>query len=354
MTRSIDFTQPMSQTFEYWLVDPATWKDSSLIPNVLSASLEFDLESDTLGRATIETESPMGECYFRAYLVATQGSLTQRFPLGTYLVQTPTISFDGRARSCSMEAYTPLLELADDKPAIGYAIPKDSNVLEVAAKLAGLHCRAPVLATESDKTITEDFVADPDDSWLDLLTDFLAKANHRFLVTPRGEVTFAPIRDANAMTATHTFDDSNSSILYPEVEEERDVYGVPNVYEVVYTNGSVTKRVEVTNSDPLSVLSYQQRGRYVRTRDTAPDVSDSPTTTELEVYAKRKLREESNLERTISYSHGYCGNVIGDAVRLSYSRAGLDTRGIVTTQTITCEPGCKVEETAKYSQAFYD
>lgn len=350
----IDFTQPMQQTFEYWVVDPKTWKDESKIPNVISATLEFDLESDTLGRATLEAESSIGESYFRAYLVATQGELTERFPLGTYLVETPTLSFDGRSQTCSMEAYTPLLELSDDFPALGFSIPKESNVLEVAARLAAQHARAPVIATESDKLIYEDFVAEPDDTWLSYLSDLLAKANYRFLITPRGEITFAPVRDANAMTATQTFDDGNSSILYPDVEEERDLYGVPNVYEVIYSRNGISKSLELVNNDALSDLSYARRGRYIRTRDTSPEISDNPSEAELKVYARRKLRDESNLERSISYSHGYCGNLIGDAVHLQYTRAGIDTRAVVTTQSITCEPGCKVEETAKYSQAFYD
>ena len=53
-----DWTKSMNQTFEYYIVDPNTWKDVKLLDNVKKCSITRDSESETLGSATIDiTES---------------------------------------------------------------------------------------------------------------------------------------------------------------------------------------------------------------------------------------------------------------------------------------------------------
>lgn len=64
-----DWTKSMQQTFEYYLVNPETWKEVRQINNVKSSSLTRDLEVETLGSATFDIEEPLGECYIRVYLI---------------------------------------------------------------------------------------------------------------------------------------------------------------------------------------------------------------------------------------------------------------------------------------------
>lgn len=98
--------ESMRQTYEYYIVDPGTWMDTKLLTNVKSCSITRDLSTETLGSATIDIEEAIGECYIRVYLVTIQNGITEKTPLGTFLVQTPTTSFDGKASSVSMDAYT--------------------------------------------------------------------------------------------------------------------------------------------------------------------------------------------------------------------------------------------------------
>ena len=44
-----DWLSSMTQTFEYYMVDPNTWKDSKLIDNVISCTINRDAEAETLG-----------------------------------------------------------------------------------------------------------------------------------------------------------------------------------------------------------------------------------------------------------------------------------------------------------------
>jgi S-formylglutathione hydrolase FrmB len=58
-----------------------------------------------------------------------------------------------------MSAYTPLLELKENPPPIGYSLLKDDNIMEMAYMLTREHARAPVVKTESDIKLHYDFVA---------------------------------------------------------------------------------------------------------------------------------------------------------------------------------------------------
>ena len=138
-----DWSESMTQTYEYYVVDPNTWTDSELISNVKSCSISRDSDTDTLGSASFEVNDMLGECYIRVYLITLQNGIKEKYPLGTYLVQTPSSTYDGKVRSVSIDAYTPLIELKETKPPLGYSLLKGAKIMESAylnirASLSGL------------------------------------------------------------------------------------------------------------------------------------------------------------------------------------------------------------------------
>lgn len=349
-----DWSASMQQSFEYYIVDPATWKDSSMLNNVKSCTISRDASAETLGSATIDVADSLGECYIRAYLITIQNGVKEKFPLGTVLVQTPSSSFDGKHRSVSMDAYTPLLELKESPPPLGYSLLKDDNIMEKAYLIAREHARAPVVATNCDKTLYYDFISNTDDTWLVFLADLIANANYEFALDELGRILFSPKQDTASLQPVWTYDDSNSSILYPEIDMDHDLYGVPNVVEVVYSNGHDTYHARVVNDDPNSPISTVNRGREIIYRETDPDLAGDPTEKQIKEYAKKLLRELSSLEYTISYTHGYCPVRLGDCVRLNYERAGItNIKAKVISQSIKCEPGCPVTEKAVFTTKLW-
>ena len=150
------------------------------------------------------------------------------------------------------------------------------------------------------------------------------------------------------------YTDDNSSILFPDITLSRDLYGIPNVVEVSYSHNNTVLYSRVENNDPSSPVSTVSRGREIIHRSDNPDLVGIPTQVQLDEYAENLLRSLSSIEYKISYSHGYCPVRVGDCVRLNYKRAGLENiNAKVISQTIKCEPGCPVEETAVYTQSFY-
>lgn len=349
-----DWSKSMKQTFEYYTVDPGTWKDVKKLDTITSCSISWDSDTDTLGSLTIDSTDSLGECYVRVYLVTIQNEIRERYPLGTFLIQTPQISFDGKVNTVSMDAYTPLIELKEKCPPLGYSILEDANVMEIACKLTAENLRAPVVQTTSDDALHYDFVSETDDTWMTFLKDLLANADYSFSLDELGRVLFAPSQDIASLQPLWTFDDSNSSILYPDVSVKHDLYDLPNVVEVVYSKNGESYQARVVNDDENSPLSIANRGREIMHRETNPSFSGVPNQAQVEEYAKNLLKTLSEVEFTITYSHAYCGVRLGDCVRLNYTRAGLtDIKAKVISQTIKCTPGCPVSEKAVFTKRLW-
>ena len=349
-----DWSSSMQQTFEYYVVDPGTWKESKLLDNVKTCTITRDSEAETLGSATIDVIDSVGECYVRAYLITIQNGVRERHPLGTFLVQTPSSTFDGKIRSVSMDAYTPMLELKESPPPLGYSILKDQNIMTIAYQIAREHVRAPVISANCDDTLYNDFVANTDDTWLSFLSDLIANAKYEFMLDEMGRILFSPKQDTASLQPVWTYDDGNSSILHPDVSMDHDLYGIPNVVEVVYSNGKDNYYARIVNDDLNSPTSTINRGREIIYRDSNPSLAGDPTNSEIQEYAKRLLRSLSTIEYSVSYTHGYCPVRLGDCVRLNYARAGLNNiKAKVISQTIKCEPGCPVTEKAVFTTKLW-
>lgn len=349
-----DWTSTMQQTFEYYIVDPWTWKETKLLDNVTACTIERDSTAETLGSATIDVVESVGECYIRVYLVTIQNGLKEKHPLGTFLVQTPSSSFDGKIRNVSMDAYTPLLELKENQPPLGYSIMKDQNIMIMASRLTQEHCRAPVISANNSQTLYNDFVSDPNDTWITFLKDLISNAKYDFGLDEMGRVIFLPQQDAASLQPVWTYNDDNSSILYPDFDMEHDLYGIPNVVEVIYSSGRDNYYAKVVNDDIDSPISTVNRGREIVYRVTDPDLIGDPTENQIQEYADNLLRALSSIEYTVSYKHGYCPVRVGDCIRLNYARAGINNiKAKVISQSIECIPGCPVTEKAVFTTKLW-
>lgn len=349
-----NWAESMQQSFEYYVVDPGTWKEVKFLDNVKSCSISRDLETDTLGSATIDVTQSVGEEYIRVYLVTIQNGLRERHPLGTFLVQTPSSTFDGKIRQVTMDAYTPLIELKENKPPLGYSISKDQNIMDMAYVIARERMRAPIVAAECSDTLYSDFIANTDDTWFSFVKDLIANAKYNLELDEMGRVLFSPKQELASLQPVWTYDDSNSSILYPEMSMKHDLYDIPNVVEVVYSDGRDSYYAKVVNDDPNSPTSTINRGREIGYRDTSPNLSGIPTNAQIQEYAQALLKSLSTVVYSVTYTHGYCPVRLGDCVRINYARSGLtDVKAKVISQTIKCEPGAPVTETAIFSKKLW-
>lgn len=349
-----DWTKAMQQSFEYYVVDPGTWRDIKRLDNVLSSSINRDAETETLGSLTLDVADPIGECYVRVYLVTIQNGLKEKHPLGTYLIQTPSYDFDGKVKSVKLDAYTPLMELKEKKPPLGYSILENANIMENAYLIAKDNLRAPVFKVDNEEILHQDFVANTDDTWVTFLTDLVANAKYSLGLDELGKVIFMPIQDTASLQPVWYFSDDNSSILQPNIEMTQDLYGIPNAVEVIYSTNKKYFYAKVTNDDPNSPISTVSRGREILHREMNPSTIGNPSQEQLEDYAKRLLRALSSLEYRVTYTHAYCPVRIGDCVMINYTRAGIkNVKAKIVSQKIECVPGCPVTETVVFTNRLW-
>ena len=349
-----NWTKSMKQTFEYYIVDPGTWKDTKKLESVKSCTITRDSETDTLGSATFDITDTLGECYIRVYLVTTQDDVTEKFSLGTFLVQTPSSSFDGKVRTVSIDAYTPLLELKENPPPLGYSILKGENIMETAYLITQEHVRAPVVKPECETKLYNDFVANTEDKWITYVKDLISNAKYYLDLDELGRILFSPKQETASLQPVWTYNDDNSSILHAEVDMDHDLYGLPNVVEVIYSNGKDYYYSRVVNDDENSPISTVNRGREIIHRVTDPSLIGDPTEEQIHEYADQLLKELSTLEYKITYTHGYCPTRLFDCVRFNYERSGItDIKAKVISQSIKCEPGCPVTEKAIFTTKLW-
>lgn len=350
----INWHESMQQSFEFYIVDPNTWKDAKLIDDIESCTINRDESNTTLGSASFDCGTILDECYIRVYLIAIQNGNTYKIPLGTFLVQTPTVGFDGKRHSVSMDAYTPLIELKDGVPPLGYSLLKDQEIMSIAYALCRENMRAPVVESKSTDKLYSDFVSNVNDTWITFIQDLISNAKFKLSLDELGRVLFEPVKDTASLQPVWTYDDDNSSILYPDIKDKRDLYGVPNVVEVIYSTDSKHLFSRIVNDDPSSPISTVNRGREIVYRESKPNITGEPNQEYIDAYALQLLRNLSCLEHTITYTHGYCPARIGDCVLLNYKRAGIiDVKAKVISQSIKCETGCPVEETAVYTTKLW-
>lgn len=349
-----DWTKTMQQTFEYYVVDPGSWRDIRKINTVISSSITRDSTLETLGSANITISESIGECYIRIYLITIQNGIREKHSLGTFLVQSPSFSFDGKIKNVTLDAYTPLLELKENPTPLGYSVLKDENILETAYRITREQVRAPVVKPQKDEVLNTNFVANINDTWITFIRDLIANADYSLDLDEMGRIFFAPKQDTMSLQPIWTYDDSNSSILYPELSVDRDLYGIPNVVEVIYSNGNEYYYGKAVNDDVSSPISTVNRGRQITHRESNPSLLGSPNQARIQEYAENLLKELSSLEYTVTYTHGYCPVRVGDCVRLNYSRAGINgIKAKVISQNIKCESGCPVTEKAVFTTELW-
>lgn len=352
---AIDWTKSMKQTYEFYVVDPVSWQDTHKLTNCTSAEITREEGSELLETASISvTDELIGEAYIRIYLIVEQNHETMRIPLCTTLAQTPSFSFDGKVRTQTMNGSSPLIELKDKKPPIGYYIPRKTNLVDAAQDILRAELRAPIsgISYESFK-VPSDFTANFDDSWLAYITDLLKQIGYKIALEPTGEVIFRQDRLHTAKTPVWRYNDDNSSILMPSVSVDRDITSIPNVVEVVYSKDNANIYAIVKNTNSSSPTSISSRGREIVQRISDPEFSSTPTKSELKAYAKKVLDDNNDVVYKISYTHGYCPVRVGDCVMLNYERAGIhNVIARVVSQRISCVTGCTVEETAVYTKSI--
>lgn len=334
----MDWSRTAQLTWRYCLVDTETWDDGDVLDGVTSCSVSWDSSTETLLSGSLEVDEnfPSGECYVRVWCDATQDGRTERFAVATMLCQASSDSSEGTKRTFSVEAHSPLLELNDDRPPVGWAA---SGQVDDAIALICTHMRAPLRDYESTKNLPNPVVAGEDDTWLTMLWAILDSADLTMVVDGMGEVRIEPKSAMWALAPVMTLSDTDErGVLWADMSRETSIFGIPNRMEVIWSNGSQNFRAVATNTDPSSLTSTVTRGRVVSMRETNPEgLMGSPSQETVNAFATRRLREESVVTRTYQLRAGYMPLWLGMAVQLELAKLDANEVARIDAMDIQCD-----------------
>lgn len=335
----------MGQTPRYYLVNQDSWRDAEPLDSVTGCKATRDTSSEARESAQLTFDGPLrGEFWVRCYIDCEQDGGSERVPIGTWLVQTPTRRMDGRVSEVSAVAYSPLHVLREERVPVLWHAPAGGYCADLARQVCEEYGVAPVVASRSAARLAEHYVAPAGATALEVARTLASAAGMDVSVDALGRVTIQPVQEPSALLPSWTFRDDERSIIEPDADEELDWYSIPNVCEVV--SGDFIGRA--VNDDPSNMLSTQARGRRVVLRVEDPDELKSGANQELaDLVAAKRLSEACSLERTVQVSHGLCPLRAGQCAEVDWRAMGLRIVGLVTRQEIDVATGATVRSTIK-------
>lgn len=114
---------------------------------------------------------------------------------------------------------------------------KNQKVMTYAYRLTNGTRKRPVVELfYIDDILYSDFVANTSDSWLTYISDLLATVKYKLGLDELSRIIYMPDQDLTSLQPVWTYNDDNSSILYPDISLDHDLYVIPNVVEVIYTS----------------------------------------------------------------------------------------------------------------------
>ena len=349
---AIDWTRGMSQTFRYAVVDPLTWLDREVIAGVSSCTITRDVKKQTFESASLEVDGDgwLGaERVVRCYMDVAQGDEVARVCMGTFAFQGARATWDVGRHTNPVDGYGLLQDMAQDSPPFGYCVSGDPSA--AVGELVAASCRAPFVGYDGLAPLAAPVWANDGDSWLTFALAVAAEAACTLVTDPYGRVTMVPDVALAALRPVWSYGTENC-IVFPNSDEETDLFDVPNWCEVTVTNGTSIVVGSAENTSPWSPVSTVRRGHRVPLRLTNPDgLSSACTKADADAFAARQLADRSEVQRMRRYTHAWCPVWAGDAVSLAFDGDPVVAR--VETQEIRLKTGVEVEELASYSERVW-
>lgn len=328
----INFSNGISATYYAARVNPQTWSDAEEIP-IISGSISRKADSDLVQSADISVNERIEtEEWIRVYLIAEQSGAKERVPLFTGIVSSPQRDIKGNTETRKLDCYSVLKVAADVLLPLGWFAPARTNGGElIKILLSDLPC--PVELDEGSPAIISSFVAGNNDSKLSVAQEIAEAINWQIKVNGDGSVRICQ----KPQTVSGTFDNIENDIVETAVNDNRDIFSVPNVLRVTLNGTAATAR----DDDPDSIYSTVSRGREVWKQEAA-NMAAGETLGE---YAVRRLKELQNPSRTLNYTRRFQPDVdVNDLVSIIYPKQSIGDVFRVKSQTITLSHGAKVKE----------
>jgi hypothetical protein len=265
------------------------------------------------------------------------------FPQGVFLLSTPTKKDSTGKVERDVDAYDGLLVLTDDKfeqrHIIQEGIPYYNAVVDILSS-AGI---TQYNIEFTDKILARSIEFEAGKEKLFAVNELLGQLNYTPLrVDANGVYTASYYRSPTVRAIDYTYKDDELSVTYQGVEEEFDLFSIPNKWVVVCSNPEQDPLVaSYTNENPDSVTSTVSRGRTIVDYRDVSDIADQVS---LNAYVQRIAFEASQVygkiifETAIMPMHDYA-----DVLEIDYSPLGIKGKYSETSWTLPLAIGARMK-----------
>lgn len=272
-------------------------------------------------------------------------------PLGVYLVSNADEEWEDTGRVYALELLDRCTVLAQDAVDQSYSVPAGALIFQTIKAIIASAGEYVAINDSSTLATSNGMVWEAGTSKLKIINDLLDVAGYNSLwMDGYGNFQMTPwVLPANrslvydVLGLPRELRDGAKSIYQPGWKRERDTFKVPNkVICVQAASGDDAAALvgQWTNEDASSPFSYPARGRWIT--ETIDGV-DCPEGTEAEIIAFLQNRARATLvamsavQAQAKLSHLPIPVRVGDVLRFSHTKAGIDNRYVITNLELEVE-----------------
>jgi hypothetical protein len=222
------------------------------------------------------------------------------FPLGEFLLSSPTRKQELKHVIRDIEAYDPLVILTDDKFTDRYTVLEGTSYRQAAIDILIGTGITKYHIPDSDKVLEMAIEFEPGKEKLYAVNQLLRAINYEPIhVDVNGYFVSLPYRSPADRAAEYSYITDSSSVTFGGMSEELDLFNIPNKFVVIRTNAEQEPlRAEYTNSNLDSPVSTVNRNRTIVDYREIDNIADQAS---LDSYVQRIAFEASQVYGKIQF-----------------------------------------------------
>ena len=333
--------------FEFDLLDK---NEHSLGTVTASGTIDCDTSAQIARSAVFKIKESKDINYvderLRPKMKVRYGDKWLTFPLGIYLLSSPSIQGKIGAYTKDAEAYDKSVILKEDKftertlfqPGTGYV---DNIVLILNS--AGI-TNVNITPNTSELTVPIEFEIGT--SKLEAINKLLKSINYNYLYFDNnGTARSTPYILPMLRNVDENYQTDKKSIILLDSEKSQDLFNCPNVFVRYLENPDTGTLIsKVINDNPSDKLSTVSRGRSIVDIESVSDIADQATLDQyvLRVMAEKQVYETISFKTALMPHHGYM-----DCLGINIESLNFNAKCIETGWSMDLKVGGTMQHTCR-------
>lgn len=254
------------------------------------------------------------------FLLKMPGDNWIEWPLGIFLLPSPKRKDDHNKVYREIEAYDGNLILQQDKFSYAPYFAAGTKYIDAIKQILAGAGITKINIEDSSEALQTDREWDIGTSRLTVINSLLKEIAYTDIwVDERGYFTASKYVSPSIRAEEYLYKDDDLSIIYPEVEEDCEIFNVPNQWTVTATNSETAPLSSTyTNDNPNSPTSTVNRGRTISADPVTIDYVASQSA--LNDYVKMIADKDNQVNGEIDFNTALMPmHSFDDVLRLEYS-----------------------------------